>query len=184
LGVIHPHPPVKLICGVLRHPDQPVQAIHLAIEQRWGPIAEQTVWFDFSHTQYYKKEMGDGLKKQYLSIESLVAVDRMPAIKMESNNAENQFSKEGRRRANIDPGYMADAKVLMVTTKNLAHRVYIGQNLFVDLQLIYKKDSYYPTPWAFADIREPVVIRFFNTVREGYQRQLRATTEFEGGFDS
>ncbi len=184
MGILHPHPPVKLICGLLCHPDQPVQAVHLAIEKRWGPIAAQTEWFDFSHTPYYRKEMGDGLKKQYLSIDPLVPIDRMPEIKLESNETEKRFTRDGNRRANIDPGYLADAKILMITTKNLAHRVYVGRNLFVDLQLIYKKDSYYPMPWAFADMREPKVIQFFNTVRERYQEQLRATTEFEGGFDS
>jgi hypothetical protein len=39
-------------------------------------------------------------------------------------------------------------------------------------------------PWAFADMREPAVIRFFNAVRKRYQEQLRTTTQFEGGFDS
>jgi hypothetical protein len=184
LGTIHSHPPVKLIIGVLRCADQPVEDIHRAIENRWGPIESQTDGFDFSHTSYYEDEMGRGLIKHYLGIGLLVDVDRMTAIKIESNDMEKEFTKDGRRRANIDPGYLADAKILMMTTKNLAHRVYVGRNLYVDLQLIYKKDSYYPMPWAFADMREPAVIRFFNAVRKRYQEQLRTTTQFEGGFDS
>lgn len=169
---------------MLRCPDQPAEDIHRTIEKRWGLVESQTEWFDFSHTRYYENEMGEHLVKQYLSIETLVPVDRMTAVKIESNEAEKTFTVDGHRRANIDPGYLADAKILMMTTKNLAHRVYTGQNLFVDLQLIYKKDSYHPMPWAFADMREPAVIHFFNAVRQRYQEQLRTTTHFEGGFDS
>ncbi len=183
MGTVRPHPPVKLICGILICPDQDAVSVHSAIGDAWGPMDGQTEWFAFEHTRYYETEMGTGLQKRYVSFENLVPVDGMTEIKHRSNQLESAFLQDGGRRVNIDPGYLADAKLLMMTTKNLAHRVYVGGNLFVDLQMIYKEDSYMPMPWAFADIRQPQILHFFNQTRLRYRDQLRAAS-FQGGFDS
>lgn len=76
---------------------------------------------------------------------------------------------------NIDPGYIADAKLVMPTTKNLSHRIYIASGIYADQQLMYYGKSFHPMPWTFADYKQPAVIDFFNRVRSRYFEKLKET---------
>ncbi|MBX7152581.1 DUF4416 family protein [bacterium] len=181
MGKIFSQPKVKLISGIMVRPDFDASAVFETITGRLGPIDLHTPWFDFSHTGYYKGEFGEQLKKQYFSLEQLVAIDDIPDLKIWSNQIEDHYLIDGSRTVNIDPGYMADAKVLMATTKNLAHRVYIGKNIFVDLQLIFRHHTFVPVNWTFADMKEPEVIALFNDVRAKYMEQLKELGEYDGG---
>ena len=182
MGKIIEQPPVKLICGFMWNAAVDIRPAIQIIQQNWGRFDAKTPEFDFSHTQYYLDEFGDHLKKQYVSFERMVSIDDIPDIKILSNEIEERFIHNGSRSVNIDPGYVADAKILMATTKNLAHRTYIGKNIFADLQLIFRRQTYEPTPWTFADMREPRMIEFFNGVREKYIEQLQSEVQHRGQF--
>lgn len=173
MGSIKHQQPVKLICGIFWTETIGVSQILDVLQKTWGPIDSFGPIFPFNHTKYYDDEMGSDLEKQYVSFENLVDIDTMPDIKILSNSLEKPFFADGKRHVNIDPGYIADAKLVMPTTKNLSHRVYIGKNIFADLQLMYKKESFHFTPWTFNDVREPLNIAFFNTVRATYMEQLK-----------
>jgi hypothetical protein len=174
MGKILHAPKVKLICAVLFSSDQPLDPVMTILKKHWGPIDEQSRIYEFHHTLYYRDEFGDALKKQFVSFEDLVDIDRMPDLKIESNAMEQGFAAGGRRTVNIDPGYIANAKLVMPTTKNLPHRVYIGKNIYADLQLIYKKPTFHPIAWTFADYKEPFLIEFFNAVRENYMTRMKS----------
>lgn len=168
MGAILPHNKVKLICGLM----WPHAATfdYSLVENEWGPIDLRSEAFPFTHTRYYEDEFGPSLMKQYVSFYRLVDPDDLPSFKHRSNAIEDEHATAGRRTINIDPGYIADAKFLLVTTKNLAHRVYIGRNMYVDLQLMYRKHEFEPLPWTFADVRE--WIPFFQRARTRYMEQL------------
>lgn len=175
MGKVFVPDPVKLIFGVMwNQATDPVNVISF-LENTWGEIESQSVVFDFGFTDYYLDESGPNLKKQYIALRNVVDINHIPEIKINSNILENKFfTLDDHRSVNLDPGYISEAKLVMATTKNLPHRVYIGLNMFADLQMIYKKPSFRPTPWAFGDIKQDALIAFFNEVRENYMRQLKS----------
>lgn len=174
MGNIMTPPPVKLIAALMINEQAPLEDVMNVLQEQWGPADMQTEWFDFSHSDYYEKEFGRGLKKKYLSFENLFSIELMPDYKIWSNSVEERFLKESGRTVNIDPGYIADAKLILATTKNLAHRIYIGKSIYADQQLIFRDRTFWPMPWTFADMKQEMSIRFFNGVRRKYQEQLKA----------
>jgi hypothetical protein len=165
---------VKLIAALLWNDSIRIEDVYPRIEKEWGAIEERSAVYDFVHTGYYKDEFGERLLKQFVSFESLVDINIMPDIKIRGNELEDEFLQNNNRTVNIDPGYIANAKLVMPTTKNLPHRVYIGKNIYADLQLIYKKPTFQTILWTFADYKEPFNLEFFNKVRDRYMEQLSA----------
>jgi hypothetical protein len=163
---------VKLIAALLWNESASIEEVYRRLEKEWGKIEARSAEYDFIHTGYYKDEFGERLMKQFVSFERLVDINLMPDIKIRSNQLEDEFVQGKNRVVNIDPGYIANAKLVMPTTKNLPHRVYIGKNIYADLQLIYKKPSFQTILWTFADYKEPFNLEFFNKVRERYMEQL------------
>lgn len=180
MGAILKQEPVKLICGLFWNPEVNPETIYRVIEAEWGPMDARSPVFDFDFTAYYHDEMGAVIQKQYVSFEKLVDIETIADYKIRSNALEDQhFTRNGKRAANVDPGYIADAKLVMATTKNLPHRVYIGKNIYSDLQMMYKKPTFFPIPWTFADVKQPALIEFFNHVRETYIRQIKTLRQNE-----
>ena len=165
---------VKLICAVLWNSSAAVDIVFQRLTRIWGAIDMRSTAYDFTHTAYYGDEFGQNLTKQFVSFDQLVDIDTMPDIKILGNGLEGQFLSGEHRTVNIDPGYIANAKLVMPTTKNLPHRVYIGKNIYADLQLIYKKPTFQTILWTFADYKETFNLEFFNKVRERYMEQLAA----------
>lgn len=163
---------VKLIAALLWNASVRIEDVYRRIEKEWGAIEKYSTAYDFIHTGYYQDEFGDRLKKQFVSFEKPVNIDAIPEIKIRGNELENEFARDDHRCVNIDPGYIGNAKLVMPTTKNLPHRVYIGKNIYADLQLIYKKPTFQTILWTFADYKEPFNLEFFNKVRDRYMEQL------------
>ncbi len=183
MGQIVKPGPVKLIAGLMWNTEATLEEI-LEKLSVFGVVESRTETFDFNFTEYYLSESGSNLKKIYLTFRDLVGIDDIPELKLKANVFEEaNYTREGKRFVNFDPGYISEAKLVMATTKNLPHRVYIGQNLFADLQLIYKKPTFRTIPWTFADIKQEAVIAFFNGVRDVYMKELKSLKS-EGQHDS
>ena len=85
--------------------------------------------FDFTETDYYTATMGEGLKKQFLAFERLIDSSELASIKRETNDWEAEYAALGRhaepRPLNLDPGYLTPAKLVLASTKDHAHRIYL-----------------------------------------------------------
>lgn len=180
MGEIVGSPPVKRIVALMLTPDRKPESALEILEREWGKTDLSLGWYEFNHSDYYRDEFGEGLKKNFFSFESLIPIEIVPEIKRQTNQWEELFLLNGKRTVNIDPGYLADAKLVMPTTKNLSHRIYIGQGIYADQQLMYYGGTFHPMPWTFADYRREEVIDFFNRVRRMYFDQLRKMGWLDG----
>jgi len=64
--------------------------------------------------------------------------DRLIECKLKAIQLEDRFKVDGKRKLNVDPGYIAIEKVVAASTKNFTHRIYLGKGIYADLQLIRK----------------------------------------------
>jgi len=125
----------------------------------------------FDKSRYYEKEMGWPLYRRFVSFKKLIRPDSLVFIKLYTNEIEERYSEQGKRKINIDPGYISLERLVLATGKNYAHRIYLSHGIYADLTLIYRGKSFVPLEWTYPDYKE--MIPLFNEVREIYKKQLR-----------
>ncbi len=128
------------------------------------PVVKSEI-FPFSHTQYYVNEMGSSLSKYFAGYSFQIYPDEILRYKLITVDLERSFMVDGKRIINIDPGYVALEKVVAASTKNFSHRIYLGSNIYADLQLYRKKGVFRSLPWTFYDYKQPFVLNFFDELR-------------------
>jgi hypothetical protein len=138
-----------------------------------GAVRERTGATLFTHSAYYEPEMGPGLSRCFLLFEPLVARERLVEMKHATNAIEQVLAMGGKRRVNIDPGYIALEHVVLGTTKGFAHRVYLGQGIFGDLTLMYANNTYRTLEWTYPDYAGGDIIAMFKRWRETYKKELK-----------
>ena len=143
--------------------------------EAWGPILLKSPRFEFSETSFYAKEMGDGLKKQLLAFERLVDPADLPDLKIQSNAWErdylSEFEHPEQRPLNLDPGYITEAKLVLATTKNRDHRIYLQKGIFAEITLFFQGNKWQNSRWTYPDYQREDFHAFFASCRE----ELRKT---------
>ncbi|MFL5342048.1 MAG: DUF4416 family protein [Gemmataceae bacterium] len=145
------------------------------LSEAFGPLGLVGEPFSFHHTAYYAPTMGSDLFKQLLVFDRLVPLDSLAKWKRAAIDLEAELA--GRypeaRPLNLDPGLLTLGKFMLATTKDQAHRIYLGDGVFAEVTLRYCDGAWEPWPWTYADYREESVRRFLNEAREYYKRRLR-----------
>ncbi len=132
------------------------------ISRLWGEPVLCSEEFGFTHTDFYTPEMGAGLRKYFTAFEGEHDPGLLPDYKLKALEAENSLAENGKRTINIDPGYLAVEKIVVASTKNFTHRIYIGRGIYGDLQLMRRKGLYVQMPWTYADYIRPETLDFFS----------------------
>jgi hypothetical protein len=164
--------PVKLICGVMYVPRTELDAVDEAMVSIFGSIDLRSEPFEFSFTDYYEKEMGSNLKKYFCSFEGLISPDTLSSIKNKTISIEGKFASDGKRTVNLDPGYIEESKLVLASTKNFSHRIYLGDKIWGEVTLRYENARFVTHPWTYPDYATPLSIDFFKTIREKYRKQI------------
>jgi hypothetical protein len=174
MGVVHQPAPAKLFCALLLAPGITQAEVEGTLQQYFGPIVLRSQPFPFTQTTYYRREMGEELVRLYVAFEPLLGMAELAAVKHTTNRLETRWAvAPGQRRVNLDPGYVDLAKVVLASTKDYAHRLYIGAGIFAEVTLRYQQKSFQPWEWTYPDYRLPVTLAFFNALRASYRAQLR-----------
>ena len=169
--VTRPHD-VNLIVGLLSNNTETLTAARDSLKRMFGPTDLESPVTDFTHTDYYTKEMGPSLKRQFLSFKKLFGLKGLCAVKLKTNSLEKKFAKGGKRTVNIDPGYIDLAKLVLFSTKDYTHRIFLDKGIFAEVTLFYKDKSFTPWPWTYLDYRTDSYKELFNRIRDIYKAKL------------
>jgi hypothetical protein len=146
------------------------------LESLFGPVGLSSEPFVFDQTTYYEAEMGADLRKQFFAFEQLVAPDRLADFKLQTNALEAELAAARtwpeERPLNLDPGLLALGKLMLATTKDQAHRIYLRDGIYAEVTLRYHAGAFEPWPWTYADYRTPHVQAFLQQAREFYRSRL------------
>ncbi len=164
--------PVKLICGVLYSKTIDLNRLDSRLQYLFGSVDLKSMPFDFTFTDYYNDQMGSDLVKQFYSFEKLIQPDMLADIKKATVSIESDFSISGKRAVNLDPGYLEESKLILASTKNFSHRIYLRDNIWAEVTLRYEKGEFVTHPWTYPDYSQRLAIEFLKTVREIYRKQL------------
>lgn len=161
-------PVMLLLAAFSRHGEALDWARHRAA-QAWGPVSLASERFLFDETDYYQSTMGSGLRKCFWAFERPFDPARLPAIKIEANRWELEYAKcSGHaepRPLNLDPGYLTPAKLVLASTKDHAHRIYLSDGIYAEVTLYYKDRRWQHRDWTFPDYRRADYQQFFAECR-------------------
>lgn len=173
MGKINIPPAAKLIIGLIYRNSAVKDKILDILKKRFGEVDFLSHELDFNYTDYYYPELGKPLKRLLVSFKQLASEDKLSDIKLYTNKIEERFSRKQKRQINIDPGFLSLGKIILATTKNYSHRVYLGKGIFAEATLFYKGAAFKPWPWAYPDYQSKEYISVFNAIRKLYQEQVR-----------
>jgi len=159
----------RLICGLI-YSDADLCGRALArLEQEFGPIEDRSPEYPFNFTDYYRPEMGDGLVRRFVSFERPFGPGSLAEAKLATNRIELELgdAKESsfRRRVNIDPGYITPAKLVLATTKDFSHRVYLRDGIYAEVTLQFGSAGPRAQPWTYPDFASGLYSDFLMKVR-------------------
>lgn len=171
-----PRPVLLLVAAFSRHP----QAISWAQErcrQEFGPLGPVSDPFAFTETGYYARSMGEGLIKQFFSFQQLIDPGRLPEFKLRANAWEEEYRSLGghseQRPLNLDPGYLSEAKLVLASTKDHHHRLYLGGGVYGEVTLVFQRGQWRPRDWTYPDYQRPDYHAYFLSCRQWLRERYR-----------
>ncbi len=169
---------VKIFCGLIGR-EKSIRDVLAHLEREFGEVDCETDVREFDSTDYYAREMGSGLMRKWVAFGPLKERGYLARAKHLTVELELRLAAGGKRTVNIDPGYVDDAQVVLATTKNFAHRLYIGMGYYAEPTFIYVKGEggYRPLEWTYPDYKTVRALRFFRDVRCEYLRQVKQGDE-------
>jgi hypothetical protein len=168
---------VKLIASLFSGESRTLGDAVQALSEKYGKVDFISAPLPFAYTDYYTKEFGNSLIRRLVAFQRLIRPDSLPDIKLWTNSLECRLSEEGRRKVNIDPGYLAKAHLILATGKGYSHRPYLRDGIYADLTLVYRNKAFQTLPWTYPDYAGGEMIGMLTRIREKYILQLKVTEE-------
>ena len=169
--------PVKLIIGILATNRRCLHAATDIVTSKFGQADLISEVWPFEKTDYYKDQTGPRILRQFVSIERLIDPGRLAKIKIKTNKLEQKLAKTLGiplpRPVNLDPGFIEPSKLVLATTKNYSHRIYIGNKIYAEVTLVFGKGQWQPLAHTYPDYKEQYYFDFFERVRARLLEQLK-----------
>jgi len=178
MGKVHAPIPAKLFVGMLSQDCGLFEKCAERLADAYGPVDMQSDILPWDHSDYYRGEMGADLRRVFIFFERLIDPGELAAIKHFTLQIEHDLSRAEasgtHRRINLDPGYITEAKVVLATTKDFPHRVYIGRSIYAESTLHYSKNSgtFLAVEHTYPDFRALSSRDLFNKAREILRTRL------------
>ena len=176
MGEIKPPIPVVIVLAVTSGYPSALDWARRQAETAWGPVELQSDLFLFDKTRYYESTMGTQLKKQFFAFRELVDPGRLGSLKIQTNRWEAAYQQSvdlpESRPLNLDPGYISEGKLVLASTKDHAHRIYLADGIYAEVTLRYQAGCWQRQPWTFPDYQESQYARFFDECRTYLRSRL------------
>ena len=177
MGSIRCPKPVLLLLAAFSPDESAFDWVKQKAEKQWGNMILESKTFPFeTFTNYYAQTMGDTLPKKLWAFENLIPPDALPNIKRLTNHWEEDFKSatlcNAERPLNLDPGYLDLGKLILASTKDHAHRIYLSDGIFAETTLMYTQKNWKPMPWTYPDYQSSGYQTFLTQCRE-YLKRLR-----------
>ena len=142
------------------------------LDHFFGPVLRETEPISWEHSTYYEEELGNNVLRKFVFYAR--PVDQIDLVEAKKITMEVEI-KLGRgitgetlRRINIDPGCMTQAKLVLASSKDFSHRIYIGGGVHAEVTLYFKDESFRPFFYTYQDYKDEKNISLFNAVRKEY----------------
>ena len=137
-------------------------------EEVWGPVRASARPLSFRRPTITKRRW-DGLSKIFFVFANLCDPATVVDAKLQTGIWEHEYTARGGheepRPLNLDPGYVTSAKLVLASTKDHAHRIYLSRGIYAEVTLYYRDRAWQHHPWTFPDYRRADYQEFFVEAR-------------------
>jgi len=172
VGKIKTPEPSLLFISTLYSKEDSFNHSRKLLEENFGEtlfISPSLLW---DYSSYYKDEIGWPLSRQFIFFKNLIDPGLLADIKLKTNEIEDSLSSGGKRSINLDPGCLTLSNVVLASTKNYSHRIYLGKGIYAEVTLIYKDHTYKPYLFTYSDYQDKTHIDIFMKAREILKKML------------
>jgi hypothetical protein len=173
--------PVKLLIGILAANEDALDAAQSQITDHFGAADLVSEVWPFTQTTYYEDEMGTSILRQFVSIDKLIDPGQLADIKHKANQIEKTLAEkldlDLPRPVNLDPGIIEPSKLVLASTKNFSHRIYIGDGMYAELTLSFCRGKWQSFSYTFPDYKEERYHDFLSHVRDRLVEQARLAAD-------
>ena len=177
MGDARDHLPVLLFLAAFSRNEEALDWARCRSKSQWGPIALESERFRFDETSYYESTMGTDLKKVLVCFKTLVDPASLIDFKLLTNQWEAEYcaasTESEPRPLNLDPGYLTEAKLILASTKDRDHRIYLGRGVFAENTLFFRGDHWQKRSWTYPDYQRADYHGFLMRCREYYRGRKR-----------
>ncbi len=163
----------KLVIGVLYSKQGIKDKLVEILTAEFGSADYISDDLDFNFTDYYNGEMGEGIKRFFVSFSTLVDPSKLAEIKTITNFLEQKFAREGNRKVNLDPGMLSIERFMLATTKNNGHRIPLNSGIYAEVTLMFVSKHFQPLPWTYADYQSSEYQSILMEIRKKYKEDLK-----------
>ena len=168
--------PVVRICAVISRHEQARRWAVGQLTEVWGEPLQIESEQPFDAGGFYTPSMGPNLVKRLVAISTLADPGELADWKLLTNELERRYayetSHDETRPLNLDPGYVTQAKLVLATTKDRDHRLYLRDGIFAEVTLNYMRKKWVHHRWTYPDYRTEEVISFAQSCREHLRARL------------
>jgi len=189
MGIIQEHEPVKLVTSIFSQDKNLIDSVIKMLVDKFGKTDFETELLEFNQTNYYETEMGKTLLRKFVSFDGLIEPDSISDIKIYTNELEKNISPswetERTRNINIDPGYLSLSKLVLASTKDFYHRIYLDHGIYAEITLMFKKETlskggFQPFQWTYPDYASQEYRSIFNQIRKIYKENIPLNPPLKG----
>jgi hypothetical protein len=180
MGEIRAHLPVLGFLAAFSRHNEALAWARATAAAAWGPVELESPQMAFEETRFYESTMGPGLRKVLLAFERLIDPAELVPRKHQTNAWEEQYAREGHhaelRPLNLDPGYLSEAKLVLASTKDRDHRIYLDQGIYAEGTLYYRKGRWQHRPWTYPDYQRSDYHQFLAQCRDYLRARYHGLT--------
>ncbi len=163
--------PVKLFAALLASETDLLAAAEEELADLFGPVDARSETLPWTVSDYYAPEMGANLLRRFVAFARRVSPEMLSEIKLQTQDIERRHrAASGGRRINIDPGYIDTGKVVLMSTKNAGHRLYLRDGIYAEITLLYHSGGFHRLVYTYADYLWPETTAFLTDARMRYLR--------------
>lgn len=170
MGEVKKTSKVKLFIGMIAVNKLVCAEAEEHLIKKFGKIDYRSQVLPFKYTDYYEKEMGRDIIRQFISFKRLIDPAKLSAIKLFTNDLELKISSPN-RKINLDPGYLTGSKMVLATTKDFSHRIYLQKGIYAEVTLRFRNHTFTPLDYTYPDYATDY-IPIFNQIREIYLNSI------------
>ena len=140
---------------------------------RIAPLDMESASYPFEDTHYYDEEMGAGQQRHFFSFARLMSPGRLAALKIICNEIEDALAVNGKRKVNLDVGYMDFHKLVLASAKYNGQKVYLDLGIYADTTLVFESGAFRALENTFPDFSSSTYHSDFLRFRQRYKELLK-----------
>jgi Domain of unknown function (DUF4416) len=175
MGTVRDPTPAKYFVGLLSSEIQLLNSVETDLTAFLGAIDRRSETLSWNVSRFYEKEMGTGLQRRFVSFYQLASPGNLAEIKLQTQRVEEKWrtGEQNGRKVNVDPGYLEAGKVVLASTKNAGHRIYLQSGIYGEAALLYYNGAFQACPHTYPDYLWAETLSFLTSLRSVYLDQLR-----------